>query len=88
MPYLVFLKYRRYYYYYHIFRDIPTQWETFHKKLKFIHSSIKIHTRRKEQLWKFKIVEMNITIKDIRKKKSEDVTGSDRIINENLWIIL
>lgn len=56
--------------------------------MKFIHSSIKIHTRRKEQLWKFKIVEMNITIKDIRKKKSEDVTGSDRIINENLWIIL
>lgn len=31
---------------------------------------------------------MNITIEDIRKKKSEDVTGSDRIINENLWIIL
>lgn len=31
---------------------------------------------------------MNITIEDIRKKKSEDVTSSDRIINENLWIIL
>lgn len=31
---------------------------------------------------------MNITIRDIRKKKSENMAGTNRIINENLWIIL
>lgn len=31
---------------------------------------------------------MNITIMDIRKKKSENMAGTNRIINENLWVIL
>lgn len=31
---------------------------------------------------------MNITIRDIRKKKSENMAGTNRIINENLWVIL
>ena len=31
---------------------------------------------------------MNITIMDIRKKKSENMAGTNMIINENLWVIL
>ena len=31
---------------------------------------------------------MNITIKDIGKKKSENMAVTNRIINENLWVIL
>ena len=31
---------------------------------------------------------MNITIRDIRKKKSENMAGTNRTINENLWVIL
>ena len=31
---------------------------------------------------------MNLTIKDIRKNKSENMAGTNRIINENLWVIL
>ena len=31
---------------------------------------------------------MNVTIKDIGKKKSENMAVTNRIINENLWVIL
>ena len=31
---------------------------------------------------------MNITIRDIGKKKSENMAVTNRIINENLWVIL
>ena len=31
---------------------------------------------------------MNLTIKDIRKKKSENMAGNNSIVNENLWVIL
>ena len=31
---------------------------------------------------------MNLTIKDIRKKKSENMPGNNSIVNENLWVIL